>query len=264
MYLGNTRRDGQSQSWSCGPRRKSFHEPDARPGDEKNWKTAWPPWIPILPLLGWYWSSLVFLASVLWVPRLLARGAEGQVAGGALHWHQCSWLARCNVAHGLAVGCGAPCSLGIQVDLWNATEREMKLFIQSSPCSSDMCLGIQHPILHESVGAKALCTHAKGHLGLLFFRQVCICAQQLRWKHCNNGNTLHRTCPLPFHREVQNMNLTAACWEARVFCNTRSLHVFHVYKPCSNFHINSRKTAIKLMSSHFPCLIYSPLSINSS
>lgn len=146
------------------------------PCDEKNQRTTRPSWIPILPLLSWYQSSLVFLAQVLPMPWLLARGAEGQVAGRALHWHRCSRLARCDVAHCLAVGCGAPCSLGVQVDFWNATERETKLFIQSPSLSSDMCLSIQHPSLHKGVGAKALRTHAHGHLGPLFFSQVCICA----------------------------------------------------------------------------------------
>lgn len=132
--------------------------------------------IPFLPLLSWYQTSCVFLAQVLPMPWLLAGGAEGQLAGRALHWHWSSRLARCDVAHSLAVSCGAPCSLWVQVDFWNATDREMKLFIQSSSCSSDMWLGKQHPVLHKGAWAKALPTHAHGHLDLLFFSQVSICA----------------------------------------------------------------------------------------
>lgn len=234
-----------------------------RPYDGKNQKTAWSSWIPILPLLGWYWSSLVFLAQVLAVPGLLAGGAEGQVAGRALHWHRSSRLARCDVAHCLAVSCGAPRPLGVQVDFWNAREREIKLYAvpllfqwhvsrYTTPNSAQGC---------GSQSAPHPCPWAFGPSLLQAGLNLCS-AKQLHLKHCNNRNTLHRMFSLPLNRETQNMNLTAACWEARIFCNTRPLHVFHLCKPCCNF-----RTVIKLMSSHFPCvtcLVYSLLSINCS
>lgn len=103
-----------------------------------NQKITWLLWVPLLPLLCWYQSSLVFWAQALWVPRLLARGAERQVASRTLHWHRHSWLARPNTAHCLAVSRRAPCSLGVQVDFWDVTETEIKLVIWSPSYSSDM------------------------------------------------------------------------------------------------------------------------------
>lgn len=133
------------------------------PHAKKNQKTLWPPWVPLLPLLSWYWSSLVFLAQALRVPCLLARGAECQVASRALHWHQRSRLAQCNMAHCLAVGCRAPCPLGVQMDFWNVTEREIKLFIQSPSHFSGMCPGMQDPVLHVGGEVAAPHAHAHGH-----------------------------------------------------------------------------------------------------
>ena len=170
------------------------------PRAKRNWATVLPLWVPLLPLLSWYLSSLVFLAQALRVPCLLARGAERQVASWALHRHRHSGLARCNMAHSLAVSCRAPCSLGVQVDFWNVTERETKLFIESPSHSSNVCLGMQDAVLRMGGKAEAFCTSDHVNSGLLlFFRQVCnrTLQRQLHWKHHKNGNTRCGTYYLP-------------------------------------------------------------------
>lgn len=214
LYLGNTSRDGPKKPDGSSSM-KLMLDTEWALHAQTNQKITQLLWLPLLPLLSWYQSSLVFWAQALWVPCLLARGAERQVASRTLHRHRHSWLAWPNVAHRLAVSRRAPCSLGVQVDFWNTTEAEINR--SYGPLLIPVTrLGMQDPVLHGHGEVEALCTCAHGLLRLLFFSgrsEMVFCNSS-----CTGSITITATHYkghiLCLYRRVQKMKTTNAFWEA--------------------------------------------------